>query len=59
MGTFEKAGKAKNGFKEIVIDIAEKIAVKVVDAIDVLQEMIIDMPQNAKRRKLMRQDKIK
>ena len=48
MGTFEKAGKAANEFIEKAIDVTEEIAVKTVDAIDILQEATIDLAINAR-----------
>ena len=50
MAAFDKAGKAANEFFEKAIGVTEGIAVKAVDAIDVLEEVTLDLAQNAKEK---------
>ncbi len=50
MATFDKAGKAANEFFEKAIEVTEGIAVKAVDAMDVLEEVTLDMAQNAREK---------
>ena len=50
MATFDKAGKAANVFFEKAIEVTEGIAVKAVDAIDVLEEVTLDLAQNAREK---------
>lgn len=47
MATFDKAGKTANEIIEKAIDVTEEIAVRAVDAIDMLTEMTMDMAQSA------------
>ncbi len=50
MDAFIKAGKTAEEMFEKTIIFTEEIAVKAVDVIDAVEEMVMDLPHNVKKR---------